>query len=155
MSSFRDLLAPTMGSDFGDPLRLAALALPDRVKQSPMDWWPLDAMPNGTGNRLLVGVAVPLGYDLNLLDLLEEAIRGGRGDGLPVGVFDIDSLPSLDELERLLPGIGIVSHTPVVGHWVCGKLKQVASGYQGRQLVGQLFGFDPQLALERFVATSG
>ena len=36
-----------------------------------------------------------------------------------------------------------------------GKLKQVASGYHGRQLVGQLLGFDPQLALERPVATSG
>jgi hypothetical protein len=127
--------------------------LPERLMHSAMDWWPVDAAPIGTGNRLLIGVAVWSGYDLTLLDLLDEAIRTGRGSETPVGVFDIDRVSSLEQLERLLSGIGPIHQTPVVGHWVAGKLTEVASGFLGRQLVCRLFGIDHKAVIDRPTVT--
>lgn len=118
-----------------------------------MDWWPIDAAPVGTGNRLLIGVAVWSAYDLRLLDLIEQAVRDGRGTEVQVGVFDVDRLGSAADFERLIPGIGGVTQTPVVGYWVGGKLREHASGFLARQLVAGLFGFDPNAAVERPVAT--
>ena len=114
-----------------------------------MDWWPIDATPHGPASRLLIGVAVWSGYDLRLLDLLDEAIRAGRGSDILVGVFDIDRVGSPAELERLLPGIGNVLQSPVVGYWVAGRLREHASGHEARQLVSRLFGFDPNALVER------
>ena len=118
-----------------------------------MDWWPIDATPIGSGNRLLIGVAVWSGYDLRMLDLLDEAIRSGRGADITVGVFDIDRCSSREQLERLLPGIGTVHHSPVVGYWSAGKLMEVASGFVGRQLVARLFGIDHSAIIERPAAS--
>ncbi|WP_439631500.1 hypothetical protein [Gemmata sp.] len=147
-NSFRSLLTTLPGSDAGETQRRAAQLLPERVKASPFDLWPTDAVPNGTGNRLLVGVAVWSVYDLTLLDLLEDAARHGHGAGTPIGVFNIDQLESAD-LDRLLPGIGFVHHSPVVGHWVGGKLVEKSCGFHARELVARLFGLDSKAMIER------
>jgi len=148
MNSFRSLLNPMAGSEPGDAQRRASQELPGRVKASNLDWWPADAIPNGTGNRLLVGIAVWSGYDLTLLDLLEDAIRRGNGTGIHVGVFDIDQLTPAD-LERLLPDLGAIHHTPVVGYWERGTLVEKSFGFQGRELVSRLFGLDPKTIIDR------
>lgn len=149
VTSFRDLLAPRPGEEPGEAQRRAAASLPERLMRSHMDWWPLDATPTGSGTRLLIGVAVWSTYDLRLLDVLEGAIHAGRGKDVQVGVFDVDRLAAADELQRLLPGVGTVTQTPVVGVWTAGELKQVASGFAGRQLVAQMFGLDHNAIVER------
>lgn len=149
VTSFRELLAPVPGEEPAEAQRRAARLLPERLMRSAMEWWPVDAVPHGTGNRLLIGVAVWSRYDLRLLDLLEEAFRDGRGAGIQVGVFDIDRFASPVELERLFPGIGTFHQTPVVGYWVAGELKEKASGFDGRQLVARLFGLDHNAIIER------
>ena len=118
-----------------------------------MDWWPVDATPHGPGNRLLIGVAVWSGYDLRMLDLLEEAIRAGRGSDVLVGVFDIDRVGSLADLERLIPGAGTPAQTPVVGYWSAGTLKEAATGFHARQIVSRLFGIDHNAIIERPTAS--
>ena len=153
VATFRELLNPIRGEEPGEAQRRAARLLPERLMRSPMDWWPIDAVPHGPGNRLLIGVAVWSGYDLKLLDALEEAIRDGRGSGILVGVFDIDRLESPSDIERLIPGVGSVSHTPVVGYWVAGKLAEHGTGYPGRQLVCRLFGLDHNTIVQRAAAT--
>jgi hypothetical protein len=147
------LLNPVPGEEPRAAQERASRLLPERLMPSPMDWWPVDATPHGPGNRLLIGVAVWSGYDLRMLDLLEEAIRAGRGSEVLVGVFDIDRVGSLAELERLLPGIGTVPQTPLVGLWSAGAIKEVAQGFQARQLVSRLFGIDPQAIIERPAAS--
>jgi hypothetical protein len=147
VASFRELLDPVPGLEPGAVQRRAAQLLPERLMHSAMDWWPIDATPTGSRNRLLIGIAVWSVHDLRLLDLLESAIRSGHTPDIVIGVFDIDQLSSQDELQRRFPGIGTVSHSPVAGLWSGGKLQEVASGFAARQLVAKLFGFDPTAIL--------
>jgi hypothetical protein len=149
VNTFVELLKPVPGLMPGDVQRRAAKLLPERLMQSAMDWWPVDAAPNGPGNRLLIGIAVWSTYDLRLLDLVNEAIHSGHGSDIPVGVFDIDRVASEEALARLVPGIGLPPQTPIVGYWLGGQLKEVASGFAARQLVAGLFGLDPKAILER------
>lgn len=152
VTRFRSLLNPIPGEEPGAAQHRAPQLLPERVKRSPLDWWPPDAVPNGTEDRLLIGVAVWSRYDLNLLDLVEDVVRAGRGPVVPVGVFDLDRLTP-DDLNRLLPGLGPVHHPPVVGHWVGGRLARVACGFEARQFVAGLLGFDARLAIEQPAVT--
>ncbi|MBA4065962.1 MAG: hypothetical protein C0501_20035 [Isosphaera sp.] len=121
------------------------------MKRSPLDWWPADAVPNGTGDRLLIGVAVWSRYDLNLLDLVEGVVRVGRGSVVPVGVFELDRITP-EDLDRLLPGLGPIHHPPAVGHWVGGALTRVACGFEARQFVAGMLGFDARLTIGQPVA---
>ncbi len=143
VNSFRSLLSGSPGEEPGVAQRRVATVLPERVKASNFDWWPTDAVPNGTGNRLLIGVAIWSGSDLTMLDLLENAVLRGKPASVPVGVFDIDQLLPAD-LERLLPGLGVVHHSPVVGFWERGELVEKACGFQAREIVSRLFGLDPK-----------
>jgi hypothetical protein len=99
-------------------------------------------------------VAVWSGYDMNLLDHLDQAVAGGANTGTPVFVFDTDSISMPDELEAILPGLGLVHHTPVVGYWVGRKLIEKAVGFDGRQVVARLFGIDEALLHQRITAAS-
>ncbi|MDB5312113.1 MAG: hypothetical protein JWO38_6315 [Gemmataceae bacterium] len=69
-------------------------------------------------------------------------------------MFNVDELSSPAELERIFTGIGTVYHTPAVGYWAAGQLKETASGFDARQLVARLLGFDPNLVLEQPAATT-
>lgn len=52
-------------------------------------------------------------------------------------------------LQLLIPRIGEVSQPPAVGYWEAGQLKESAFGFFGRQLIGRVLGFDPNLVLEQ------
>ena len=134
MNTFHDLFRqPTrrVGSTF-PPDRRREL-FPGFVERSPkLHLWTADQPVSAQGLRLLIGVATWSGYDLNLLDLLEEA-----PDSVRVDVVDVDSVSSPDELARLFPGLSLLQ-TPFVGYWSDGKLLESASGFQGRQLVARV-----------------
>ena len=127
-----------------------AALLADSVRRSAMKWLPDLTHSNGTGDKLRIGVAVWSGYDLRLLDLVNDA----HPNGIVVEVFNLDDAFATGIIEQFLPGLGTVFHSPVVGHWVGGQLVETASGYDARQLVGRVIGFDPQLALERPTAAT-
>jgi hypothetical protein len=133
MNTFHDL--------FRQPTRMAAGSFPaDRrpdlfpgfVERSPRLhlWSPGDPIAD-TGPRLLIGVATWSGYDLNLLDVIEEAPAGP----VHVDVFDVDSIHSAEDLFRFVPGLAVATTTPFVGLWQDGKLQQAASGKAARDLV--------------------
>ena len=148
--TFFDLLHtdPNLGPD--EAQRRAATELPAMVQRSAMKWLPTPTHSNGVGDKLRIGVAVWSGYDLRLLDLVTDA----KPSGIAVEVFNMDAAFADGTIEQFLPGLGSVFHPPVVGHWVGGNLVKTASGYDARQLVGRVIGFDPKLALERPVASN-
>ena len=103
-------------------------------------WSPGDPI-SPVGPRLLVGVATWSGYDLHLLDLLEDA------PDIParLDVFDIDAVPdptNWDNYYRYIPGFTPGSHTPFVGLWHDGTLVESASGYPARELVARVCHLD-------------
>ena len=142
MNTFHDL--------FRQPTRrVGDLFLPDRrralfpgfVERSPkLHLWSSDQPIPEQGPRLLIGVATWSGYDMNLLDLIEEAPE----NGIWVDVFDVDSCQTLDELSRAIPELEPPTHTPVVGYWIDGRFVESAAGFHGRQLVTRVCNLSPE-----------
>jgi hypothetical protein len=91
------------------------------------------------GRFLLVGVATWSGYDMKLLDVLEQTTTGPN----VIGVFDIADCKSDHDFETRIHGIGPVFQTPVVGLWEDGKLVARGSGHEGRLLTFRACGLDP------------
>jgi hypothetical protein len=149
----------------------------DRAARSPVlhPWVPGGPIPP-EGRRLLIGVAHWSGYDMELLDLLEEppspqrftgvlsgtGVRGGMM-GLPtvpiptrpqVDVFDVAQCRSEADFDLFIPGTGRVLQTPVVGLWVDGHLVEKASGFTGRLLVMRECGLDPRRVNDRLATVN-
>ena len=95
-----------------------------------MCWLAGSQSANGTGEKLVVGVATWSGHDLALLDELNRFAESHPD--VRVCVFDVDRVNG--EFERFVPGIGEVGQTPVVGHWRGGVLVAKGMGYEGREL---------------------
>jgi hypothetical protein len=119
-----------------------------------MHWWSIGDPVRSTGRRLLIGAAVWSGYDMRILDYVDAALADPRFADLTVDVFDCDQVQPPDGFESYIPGIGPVAGTPVVGLWVNGSLVDRASGYHGRKIVADLFGFDMQELVARSSATT-
>ena len=105
-------------------------------------WRPGDPIP-GNGRRVLVGVGSWSGYDLLLLDALADVVRSGKTGGDRVDVFQFwQDCSTQEQLDQFIPGMQIQSifHSPVVGVWEDGMLKQTASGAEGRDLMTKLYG---------------
>jgi hypothetical protein len=144
MSRFLDLMhqtppIPEKGPgcfDFSNPDRL----FPAAVGESPFRLWkPGDPIAR-QGTRILIGVATWSGYDMQLLDMLEEALS--RATDVPlVEVFNAGILTSMDEFYKYILEVPDVFHTPAVGVWRDGVLTERAAGYAARDLVARMFGF--------------
>lgn len=138
MNTFHDLFRQPTRAVGGSPLpdRRQAL-LPGFVERSPkLHLWSSEHPP-GQGPRLLIGVASWSGYDMNLLDLIEEAPE----NGVRVEVFDTGNIASLEELNRMVPGLAGLQ-TPFVGFWTDGGFAESAEGFDGRKLVARVCGLD-------------
>ena len=104
-----------------------------------MLWGKNDAIPI-IGRFLLVGVATWSGYDMKLLDVLEQT----PGDVDEIGVFDTAECQSDEDFEARIPGIGPVFQVPVVGLWHDGKLVAHGSGYRGCEVIAfHVYRIDP------------
>jgi hypothetical protein len=138
MNTFHDLFRqPTRAVGTSFPSDRRRELFPGFVERSPKLhlWSPGQPIPD-RGSRLLVGVATWSGYDLNLLDLIEEA----PASAVRVDVFDTDALPDLAALEHYIPGVEMAHQTPIVGHWLDGRLVETAVGFHGWHLVARVCG---------------
>jgi hypothetical protein len=154
VTPFRAFIDSVPGLSPGERQNLARRLLPDRIAQSSLRWWSPDKALPTEQRFLLVGVAVWSGYDMNLLDHLDLAVKSGANPATNVFVFDTDAVSTPEGFESILPGIGFVHHTPVVGYWDRGKLVEKAVGFEGRQIVARLFGIDESLLHQRITAAS-
>jgi hypothetical protein len=131
LTSFADLLHPDLSISVGEQQQRASDALPDLVSRSHLSWLAQPDSPNGTGDKLVVGVAVWSLPDLELLDELDRYAEANPG--VRVYVFDVDRVGG--DFDRFVPGVGEILHPPVVGRWVGGVLTQSGSGHVGRGIV--------------------
>ena len=113
--------------------------LPTYLRDAPFRLWTLgDRIPN-KGVFILLGVATWSGYDMQLLDTLQERMDVKR-DHPTIGIFNAGILTSQDAIQEYVPGAPFVFHTPVVGVWRDGVLTERAEGYAARDLVARMFG---------------
>ena len=110
---------------------------------------------------LVVGIATYSGHDLQLLAILDEVLDMNPSISVEVIVFSIATLTSSEQLEGILPGIGITKTTPIVAEFVDGRVNSQAFGWNGRELLrnsleasGGVHGIDrlvkPLSSLERW-----
>jgi hypothetical protein len=102
-------------------------------------WKPSDPIAD-RGIRVLVGTATWSGYDMRLLDVIDEALARMGTDAPLIEVFDASYLPSQEAYRDYIPGLPMVFHTPVAGVWHDGVLRERAEGYDARELVARMFG---------------
>ena len=131
---FAALLDPDPALTPGEEQRRASNLLPVLVSRSQMHWLPAPEPPNGTGEKLVIGVAVWSRYDLALLDELNQF--ASTHPGVCICVFDVDRIGG--EFEQFVPGIGGVGQTPVIGRWSGGVLVESGTGHAGREIVRRL-----------------
>lgn len=134
LTSFAALLDPDPARTAVEGQRRASNLLPIRVSQSAMNWPALPESPNGTADKLVVGVASWSKYDLALLDELDTF--AASHPGFRICVFDVDRVGR--EFEQFVPGIGEVVRTPVVGRWSAGVLVERGTGTAGREIVRRM-----------------
>lgn len=122
----------------GDP-QAADRELPAFIQRSPFRIWAVgDPIPR-RGVFVLLGVATWSGYDMQLLDTLQEAMSR-RGDHPDVALFNAGALKSMEAFNDYIPDLPFVFHTPAVGVWRDGVLTERAEGYAARDLVARMFG---------------
>ena len=110
--------------------------LAQMISGSAMQWWSWgDSIPD-TENQILIGVATWSVYDLRLLDALDEMSANSKDR---IRILDMEKVPdfvwSLDLFNQVIPGIGKIYQTPVIGIWEEGALVEKGSGAAGRDLV--------------------
>jgi hypothetical protein len=136
MSRFLDLAHRPHSA--ADPYAADRL-LPSFIQDGPFRLWePGDPIPQ-RGVFALLGVATWSGYDMQLLDALQEAMSR-PGNYPDVALFNAGILTSMDEFYKYIPEVPEVFHTPAVGVWRDGVLTERAEGYAARDLVARMFG---------------
>ncbi|HJT76734.1 MAG TPA: hypothetical protein VJ739_05985 [Gemmataceae bacterium] len=103
-------------------------------------WRPGDPLSDH-GTRILIGIATWSGYDMRLLDVVEEGMA--RGSAPAVAVFNTSDCRTQDDFNKYVPGLGAVYQTPVVGIWQDGRLEWSGQGAEARERVARLFGSGP------------
>jgi hypothetical protein len=85
---------------------------------------------------MLIGIATWSLPDLGLLDLVCE--RRTKKRTLEIAVSDMSHY-SMRDINRCIPGIGKVFHTPILGIWRASLLTKSASGFAARQSIREYF----------------
>jgi hypothetical protein len=141
MNRFLDLKdqVPELGPgrfDFQNPDRL----FPAAVAESRLHLWkPGDPIAD-RGTRILVGAATWSGYDMHLLDVIDEALGRMNSNAPRVDVFNAGALTSQEAFADYIPELGEIGQLPVAGIWRDGRLTEKAFGYFASKLVAPIFG---------------
>jgi hypothetical protein len=134
---FRHITPPPPGATYADE---RSDLFPEVVAHSPrLKLWGRDEAVPSTGRFLLVGASTWSGYDMKLLDVLEQAPDGPD----VIGVFDTDEYGSHDDFGKRIPDIGDVYGTPAVGLWEGGRLVAKGWGHEGREIAFRACSIDP------------
>lgn len=152
MRRFRDLLRPTSHVSPKDQQDRASAGLAAAVEQSHLRWWRNGESAPRRGKCLLLAVAPYSQYDLTLLDLIDEALGGGRSHGVEVYVVNLGDYDRVEQLAGDFPGIGPAVQTPLAVVWDDGSEKIAASGKRARDLVAVTLGIPADDLGERIKA---
>ena len=84
------------------------------------------------GCVFVLGVVVWSAEDREIFDLAAGQLRNVEG----VAIFDLDDVPSAEDLQAFLPGVPLPVHTPVAAEYRNGELVRYATGSDVRTLIG-------------------
>src|SRR4030095_4310183 len=87
------------------------------VENSHMKVWRPGEELSTHGRQLWIAVASYSIPDLEVLDNLEAKLAGGSTVEEIIHLFDLSTDPDFRDFENIVPGIGQVYQTPVIGLW--------------------------------------
>jgi hypothetical protein len=123
---------------------LSSQQLKDLLSQSSLGLWRVgDAVPKFP-SRVLIGVATWFGYDMRLLDELNETRMRHPTPNERIEVFDANDVRNQEQFDEYVPGIGKAVGLPVVGIWENGTLTQKASGALALNLLVDRYSLNPE-----------
>jgi hypothetical protein len=136
---FADLLKEDLGFSGGQQQQRAIDLFPALVRQSHLEeWQPGQDMARSASQVVWIGVAIYSILELEMLDALEEKLsRETRAE--KIYAFNVSTFRDFADFERVLPGIGKVYQTPVVGFWTNGVLEVKLWGAAARDYVKSRF----------------
>jgi hypothetical protein len=138
MNRFSNLFWSHPGLNPGEQQRVVEREFPAAVADSRLRLWrPGDPIASH-GVRILIGVAPWSGYDMRLLDVVDEGM--GRGPAMVVEVFSTSDCHTQKDFEKYISGVSAVYQPPVVGFWRDGRLEWSGQGAEARERVARLFG---------------
>jgi hypothetical protein len=139
MRTFTDLFNQQSRLQLRYPATGAKLS--ELLSHSSLGLWQLgDGVP-GVPSRVLVGVATWSGYDMRLLDELNETCMRRPNPNERIEIFDTNDVRQ-EQLDEYVPGIGKVVGLPVVGIWENGILIQKESGAVALNLLIDRYSLD-------------
>lgn len=138
MTRFRDLLAFKPGSTPGEEQRRASAGLPEAVRRSLMKWWKDWKPPFAPTPYLLIAIAPYSQYDLTLLEIVEERLASEPAK-LPVFVANVLDFSSIEELNRVFPGVASTQTPLTLCRDLTGK-ELSASGKGARDAIAEVLG---------------
>ena len=145
MKRFLKLLVPHSHGP-GEQQKLARARFPGVVGQSNLRLWQPGDHEN-VNRRIVIGLAASYSIpDLELLDVVDDAIQAGGPSLATVEVFDVLDCREMSDFEKYIPGVTPVYQTPVVGIWEQGVLRAVGSGAVARDLILSAVGRAPSPA---------
>jgi hypothetical protein len=116
------------------------------LSEGHLNAWHLGEPTQAEGQRILIGIVRWSAYDLRLLDSLNHAFSSKFRENERIDILDIDaagrSSGNWDFFEQVIPGIGKIYQTPIVGIWENGMLLQRGAGAAGRDLVINRYGLN-------------
>lgn len=146
MKKFLDLLNQQCRLPPQQQAEWATAQIEKMLTERTMNTWHVDDPIPRVSQRILIGIVPWSGYDLRLLDALSQAYSGAHRPEEQLEIFDIDAAGrasgGYDYLERMIPGIGKIFQTPVVGVWEKEVLTQKATGAAGRDLIIARYGLN-------------
>jgi len=144
MNRFFDLIAAPASFSPEKGFRSDADRLfPEIVRRSHFHWWnPGDAI-QATGMRILIGVATWSGYDLKLLDAVNDVLQSKLPSPIQVDVMNVGLVPDSTELHRCFPGASDFVQTPFLGVWNDGQVQMFRQGHHAIRELSLLFHVNP------------
>ena len=142
-TEFADLLKADLGLSGGQQQQRAMELFPSLVRQSHFaEWQPGQDIAGSAPQVVWIGVAIYSIPELEMLDALEEKLsRETRAE--KIYACNVSTFRDFADFERVLPGIGKVYQTPVVGFWNNGVLEVKLSGAAARDYVKSRFNLSP------------
>ena len=110
-----------------------AEAFPSWVEASRFHLWKLGDPIASSGARWLVGIWTVKHHDLEMLDILNDALENSIIQNVRLDVFNSLYLSSWEELAFYIPNLPEVAVTPYIGLWLDGEFQQSASGFAAKK----------------------
>ncbi|HEX3659211.1 MAG TPA: hypothetical protein VHV55_25705 [Pirellulales bacterium] len=138
MGVFTELIVP--GVSPGKEQQYAREHFASAVAQSTFTLWSPVMLIGGDSMSIVIGVAVYAPNELGLLDRIDFVLGRMAPAQRPfVGVFETSICASHEAFEALIPGLGKVLQTPVVGVWKNRVFQQSRQGFSAIELLREIF----------------